>query len=178
MLGANPWFLISCFFNIGWLLLWHQLQIAASVFAMLGLLFSLIGCYLGTRPQGISGDPVIRLLVQLPFSVYLGWISVATIVNSTVALSAAGWNGFGWSGTVWTVILLAVAAVLALLIGSRYHDPAYVLVFVWAFIAIGAANLRLDPIVAYASWTAALLLLGFALWLLLSNRQAHTSAAA
>lgn len=42
----------------------------------------------------------------LPFSVYLGWISVATIANISYVLVEIGWVGFGISEVVWTIVCL------------------------------------------------------------------------
>ncbi|MFC4777055.1 TspO/MBR family protein [Paenibacillus sp. GCM10023252] len=134
--SIGPWFLVSCLFNIAWILAWHYELVTASAFIMLGLLLTLIMIY--TRVQGAAGRTSWgeKLLVQLPFSLYLGWISVATIVNVTIALSKAGMDDLGLSAVTWTVIGLVVATVLGLLIGWIFKDGAYMLVFVWAFIAI------------------------------------------
>lgn len=93
----GPWFIISCLFNITWILIWQYLFTTASIFAMLGLLISLIAIYTMTRPNGWSSDNIIRWFVQIPFSIYLGWISVATIVNAAAVLYNLKWNGLGLS---------------------------------------------------------------------------------
>ncbi|AFH65455.1 hypothetical protein ACVNS2_32620 [Paenibacillus caseinilyticus] len=168
VLGANPWFLVSCFFNCTWILLWHYLYTVSSVFAMLGLLFSLIGAYVNTRPNGWSPDRVIRWFVQLPFSVYLGWITVASLVNIAIGLKLLGWGGFGLSPVTWTVLGILTAMLLGLLVGFRFRDPAYALVIAWALAAVGVAN-RAEAVIAYSAWGAAALLTVFSLWLLASG---------
>ncbi|WP_159888522.1 hypothetical protein [Paenibacillus puerhi] len=166
VVGANPWFLLSCLLNTGWLLLWHYLYTISSVFAMLGLLAALIGAYVGTRPSGWSSEPLVRYFVQLPFSIYLGWISVATIVNVIIGLDVAGWDGFGWSETAWTVILLIVALLLGITIGWRFRDPAYPLTVAWGIAAVGVTNLGSTPVIVYTAWGAAALLVLSAIWIL------------
>ncbi|MCZ8523206.1 MULTISPECIES: hypothetical protein [Paenibacillus] len=166
--GANPWFLASCVFNCAWILLWHYLYTVSSMFAILALLFSLIGLYVGTRPNGWSPDGVIRWFVQLPFSIYLGWISVASLVNVTIGLSLLGWDGFGLSEETWTVLGILFALLLGLLVGYRFRDPAYALVIAWALAAIGLAN-RAETGIAYPAWGAAALLVLFSLWLIASG---------
>ena len=51
----------------------------------------------------------------LPFSVYLGWVSIAVIANATAALVALGWRGEPLPEAFWAVLMVAVGAALALL---------------------------------------------------------------
>lgn len=166
--SVGPWFVASCFFNMSWLLLWQSLYVTSSVFSMLGLLLSVIIIYRNTRHYGWSSDVVIRWLVQVPFSLYFGWISVAAIVHVTVVLYANEWGGLGLSETVWTVIFIVTAALVSLFIGYRYRDPFYMLVTVWALTAVGVANPGTPPVV-FIAWGAAGMLFLYALLLLYSE---------
>lgn len=83
----------------------------------------------------------------MPFSVYLGWISVATIANISYYLVELGWEGFGLSDQIWTIIMLIVSAGLAIWFRYQQNDLAFPLVFVWAIIGIGVANQVDYPIV-------------------------------
>ena len=94
-----------------------------------------------------------RWLVNLPFSVYLGWITVAVVPNTSVALIAAGWNGFGVSGEVWAVVLLAIATTIGALVALPRRDWVYAAVLVWAFAGIGAKFATL-PLLANAAYGA------------------------
>lgn len=102
-----------------------------SVFVMLGLLGTLIALYKRLLSIGPS------LLDRAPFSIYLGWISVATIVNITYYLTDIGWDGFGVSALVWAYLGLIAASILAFSFRIAFHDFLYPLVIVWAFIGIG-----------------------------------------
>ncbi|GAB1541762.1 hypothetical protein NUACC21_44350 [Scytonema sp. NUACC21] len=107
-----------------------------SVIAILGILLPLIAAYLRL---GIGKHPVHRIkkwCVHFPLSIYLGWISVATIVNVACALYAQNWNGWGISAEVWTSIMLLVAAFVTVAIAIQHQDIAYTGVTVWAFIAV------------------------------------------
>lgn len=81
---------------MGWLFLWHYLYIELSLVAMVLMLITLIVIYRKTRSVT---DPTTgeKWLIKLPFSIYLGWISVATIVNVSVVLEKNNWDGFGLS---------------------------------------------------------------------------------
>ena len=96
----------------------------------------------------------MRCLVRLPFSVYLGWITVATVANVTDVLSFHKWSGFGISGEVWAMIMLGVAVVLALLMTIVNRDAAYLAVLIWAFVGIGAKFANIS-IVSTAGYVAA-----------------------
>jgi hypothetical protein len=137
-LGRVGWlFVLSSAANIGWLLLWHFHLVALSMAAMLALLASLIAVYvrlgIGREPRPSAAE---RWFTRVPFSVYLGWITVATIANATATLVTAGWNGFGLAPEVWTVIVMAVAALIASAILLTRRDAAYALVVAWALAGI------------------------------------------
>ncbi|QUL55482.1 tryptophan-rich sensory protein [Paenibacillus tritici] len=167
------WFMLSCIFNMGWLLLWHYLYIELSLVVMLLLLISLIVIYRRTRS---IADPTTgeTWLVKLPFSIYLGWISVATIVNVSVVLVKNNWDGFGLSASLWAVIMLCVGTVLAVLVSYPYRDSIYPLVFVWAYIAIALEHQDTESIF-FTGLIAAGLLLLYSIWLLLTPRRTRSS---
>lgn len=133
---VGPLFAVSCLANIVWLFLWHYEQFAWTIFAMLALLGSLIAIYLRL---GVRYPPTERWrwLVQLPFSVYLGWVSVATIANISDVLYLAGWGGKGLAPQVWAVVMMAAAFLLALAMAHFRRDWAYGAVIVWALVGIG-----------------------------------------
>jgi len=131
------WFVLSSGANSIWLFLWHYGYFALSVVAMLTLLISIIVIYLrlGVGRQSVPAGE--RWLVHLPFSIYLGWVTVATIANITAFLDFVNWNGFGISPELWTFIMLIVGIAVAGLIAYTRQDIAYLLVLIWAFIGIG-----------------------------------------
>lgn len=148
------WFVLSSVANSSWIFLWHYDYVALSVLAMLVLLVSLLNIYLRL---GIGKTAVARAekwLVRLPFSIYLGWITVATIANVTVFLFDINWNGFGIAPEIWAVIMIAVATVVGGLMAATRRDIAYLLVLVWAFAGIGVAQAD-TQLVASTAWIAA-----------------------
>ncbi|NHN29419.1 tryptophan-rich sensory protein [Paenibacillus agricola] len=164
----GPWFIISCVLNMTWIVVWQYLFTTTSIFVMLGILITLIVLYVNTRPYGWSSDLAERWFVQIPFSIYLGWISVATIVNAAAVLYDEKWSGFGLSGTTWTLILIMLAVVITVIMGISYRDPAFVAVTVWALIGIGVANSNTNTIV-YSAWGAAAGLFLLVVWLLFAK---------
>lgn len=149
--------IVGALANIAWIFLWHYNYLSLTVVAMLVLLASLIVVYLRL---GIQKTPVSRgerWAVHVPFSIYLGWITVATIANATNLLWSAGWNGFGLSAQTWFLIMLAAAIIIAAAMALTRHDVAYLLVLVWAVVGI-AVKLAGVPVVATAAWIAAAIL--------------------
>lgn len=151
-MDIGPWFIISCLLNSAWIVAWHYLKIKASVFIMIALLVVLIVLYIRTRPIAHEQTPILaKLFIGLPFSIYLGWISVATILNVTIFLQASGWDGWGLPPALWAVILLVLAFTLALAMLTNYRDIAFVLTIAWALIAIGVNQTEV-PDIRWMAW--------------------------
>lgn len=167
MLGYR--FALSGVFNAGWLFCWHYNQFGLSVLVMLALLATLVVSYLKLDVGRAPVSAAEKWTVDIPFSVYLGWISVATIANITDYLYYIGWNGFGIAPQTWAVIMLVVASLLGLLMALARRDAGYLFVFVWAF--AGIALKQADaPLVAYSAWVATLVALGLAVFSLARRR--------
>ncbi len=151
-------FVLSCAFNIAWLFAWHYLQVPLTLLLMLGLLVSLIYCYNRLEiGQGEVGRAE-SLAVRLPFSIYLGWITVATVVNVSVFFIDLGYTG-GWLAPFWAAVALTAATLIGLTMLRRRSDVPFVLVVVWAFFGIAAAQWGSEALLVLLAVAAALLLL-------------------
>lgn len=127
-------FALSSLANSAWILTWHYDLILVSTILLATMLVLLILITrLLLRAELSTRD---RLLVRLPFSVYFGWITVATIANITVWLVSIGWDGFGISETLWAVLIIAVGAAIGTTVILRDRDVAYGLVLIWAYLGI------------------------------------------
>ncbi|MBW4541120.1 MAG: tryptophan-rich sensory protein [Myxacorys chilensis ATA2-1-KO14] len=124
----------ACVFQIIWVFVFTAKQFWLSVVLMFGILLSLIAAYAWSRLDRVARDE--KIFSQVPISIYLGWISVASIVNVASALYISGWNGWGIDPVVWTGIMLAIAAGITATITFQFHDAAFGFVIVWALIAI------------------------------------------
>ena len=162
-LAATGWlFILSCVGNIAWLLCWHYEQFYYTLPFMLLLLGCLILIYvrLGIGKVEVSNGE--RWAVQVTFSIYLGWITVATIANISQLLYYIKWNGWGIEAATWTVIMLVTAALVGLAVAYARRDLAYSLVLVWAFIGIAVKHAAIQN-VAVTAWLMAILIGAFAL---------------
>jgi len=159
--------------NAIWLFFWHYNLFVLSLLTMLTLLGLLIASYLvlGIGRTKVSAGE--RWLVRLPVSIYLGWISVATIANASDVLYDINWNGFGVAPQSWAVIMLAVGVVLATAMALSRRDAAFLLVFVWAFAGIGIKQSAVK-MVSVSAWVAAFLVfLLFLLTILMKTEEIH-----
>ncbi|MGD8518484.1 MAG: tryptophan-rich sensory protein [Anaerolineae bacterium] len=165
LLRRTGWlYVLSCVANVAWLFLWHYEYFEWTLVAMVALLLLLIAIYLrlGTGRTGASRAE--NWLVRLPFSIYLGWITVATIANVTSLLEYLGWGGWGLAPEWWAVIMLVAAAIITTLVSLTRGDVAYVAVIVWA--TIGIALKHSDTLSVsltawiVAAWVALTLILG------------------
>jgi len=147
-------FALSGIFNAAWLFCWHYNQFGLSVLVMLILLGLLIASYLRLDVNRISVSTAERWSVDIPFSIYLGWITVATVANITDLLYLIEWNGFGIAPQVWAVIMIIVASVVGLSMTLTRKDAAYVFVLVWSFIGIAVKQVDV-PNVATTAWIGA-----------------------
>lgn len=159
--SAGP-FLLASAANIAWIFLWHYQIFALTILVMLLLLGSLIAIYRrqrSTEGEVSSGE---RWLVRLPFSIYLAWVSVATIANAADVLTYFGWNNFGLPEAAWAIIMLGVGLLLSGSMTWRERDVAYDLVFIWAYVGIGVAQAEASQAVSVAAYLAAAILAVFA----------------
>jgi len=144
-------FAANCVANAAWLFTWHYELFPLSVVVMLSLLALLIAIYLRLGIGRAQVSKIEKWTVDVPFSIYLGWISVATIANITDLLYYWRWDGLGIAPQVWAVIMLVVASVLALVVALTRGDVAYLLVFAWSFAGIAVKQASV-PLVANAAW--------------------------
>ncbi len=150
-LQAISWyFFISCLANAGWIFAWHYRQTLLSLVFMLVLLFSLIMIYIRLGIGNKTVNSAVHNCVHLPFSLYLGWITVATIANITAVLVRFNWNGWGLSEVFWTVLVILAGTAIALMNIIRRGDIPYSSVVIWAYLGIIIKRYSVDaqPVMA------------------------------
>ncbi|MEY3423201.1 MAG: hypothetical protein RIR48_3531, partial [Bacteroidota bacterium] len=104
----SHWFFSSCVANATWIIFWHYEKVAMSLATMFFLLYSLIRFYNAVsrfRPLK-AGD---TLGIHIFISVYLGWISVATIANVTTMIISTGWQVSDSVQGIWTIVMIIIA---------------------------------------------------------------------
>jgi len=129
-------FMLSGAANSAWIFLWHYEYVGLSLLMMIVLLFCLLAIYIRLNIGRSKVSLAERLCVHVPFSTYLGWITVATIANVTAFLVSLNWDGFGIDQLTWTIVILAVGTLLTLLMLILRKDFAFSFVVLWAFFGI------------------------------------------
>ena len=131
---VGVYFIISSLANILWVFSWHYRLIAFSLLLIIVILVCLIQITNIFGKQKMKGRDY--LFIALPFSIYFGWITVATIANVVVFLVSVGWGGFGISEQIWTILILLVGSLICILRLFRDKSLAYGFVFIWAYFGI------------------------------------------
>ncbi len=127
----NPLFIATSLANISWIFAWHYDYIGLSVLIMATLLILLIKIADILRTEKFTS--LDKFFIWAPFSIYFGWITVASIANITVFMVSIGWNGFGIADFAWTSIILLVGAMIGILRMRKDNNIAYGMVLVWAY---------------------------------------------
>jgi hypothetical protein len=164
------WIVLGGLANSMWIFLWHYELFVGTLAAMLVLLASLLATYLGL---GIGETKVSKSetwAVRIPFSVYLGWITVATIANVSDVLSLK-WSGTGTVAQAWFLVVLAAVVVISTLMSLNRRDVAYILVILWALVGIGY-KFSTEPLILISSLVTALLVALGLIFSLLRHRPA------
>lgn len=129
-----PYFILSSIANTAWIFTWHFHKILLSTVLIIVILACL--AYINNRITASSLTKKETLFIRLPFSIYFGWITVATIANVTVLLVSIGWQGFGVPEAIWASIIISVGMLIGVSTIVHNRDLAYGLVLIWAYFGI------------------------------------------
>jgi len=155
--------LVGAIINVVWLVVFHYSYTNQALFPITTLLilgFLVVLLFIYTRLRiGLSEVSVGQKLgVHLHISVYLGWISLASIANiaSTINVLAPGIPLDVQA--LWTALIIIVALVLTMLMLFLRRDFAYGLVVVWASLGIAMKQMAY-PIIYFSALGTAIIVL-------------------
>ncbi len=169
-------FFLSCLLNAGWIFAWHYMWTTLSLVIMVLLLLVLLKIYLNLGIGKRETSWVEKILVYLPFQIYLGWIVVATLANTNALLVDLGYHQLGAS-SLWTVFLIVVAVVINMMFVKFRGDLAVNLVALWALAGIIIKRLEVEPVdllVVVGAAAAMVLIAVFAVMVKLQKRNQYT----
>ena len=155
-------FILISITNISWIFLWQYNLLTLSLPVMFLFLIALILIY--TR-LGIGKTQVPlkeKLAIHTPFSVYLGWITIASIANVAVTAVSLNWDGFGINPETWAILIIIIALLLTLIVVATRKDIAYGLVVVWALFGIASKQTENPNIVTATQASAIIILIAIA----------------
>jgi hypothetical protein len=127
-------FILTSILNSVWLFVWQYLQINLSIVIMLALLATLIYANLFLKKAAVSKKDYF--FIRLPFSVYFGWITIATIANVAALLVDKNIAFLQNNQPFWTVVVLVVGALIICTTIISNHNVAYGLATIWAYFGI------------------------------------------
>ena len=164
------WFALGNIANGLWIFAWLNEYMGISVLLIFILLFSLIMLTLRLRLE--IWDAPLRTIgfVWWPICIYLGWIVVASVANVAAYLVSLNWQGGFLSPSTWTVIMIAVATVIYLLLTFIRNMREAALVGIWAFIAIAVRQWSVHDEIVLAALAGAGILLIVVSWHGYKNR--------
>lgn len=123
-------FIFTNILNSLWLYFWHTDQIVLSTLIMLSLLVSLL---------------IILTLVSskdtfafATFSIYAGWISVATVANIAILLIKLNYPIFMNHESIWFGVILFVTLIIGGFMLIKERNYYFAGVFLWAYIGIAS----------------------------------------
>ncbi|MSR09813.1 MAG: tryptophan-rich sensory protein [Gammaproteobacteria bacterium] len=133
--GIEPAYLVSCLANAAWIFAWHYGRILESLLLMLVLLGSLLVVYVRLRATPASSMSE-RICVDMPFSLYFGWITTATLANLAAWFFDLGVYPFALPMDDWAILTVVTATAIYTAVGVRTRDVIYTSVFAWASLGI------------------------------------------
>lgn len=145
------WIVLGGLANSLWIFLWHYEQFPLTLGAMLVLLLTLVVTYLRLGIGKTTVPTAEKWAVRLPFSIYLGWITVATVANVTSLLDYLKWNAFGIAPEIWMSIVLVAVLLIAVAMNFTRRDIAYAAVILWALAGISLKHADVAT-VAIPTW--------------------------
>ena len=166
------WFFISCVANCSWILAWIYGYTLLSCLFIFLILIALLKIIINNNIGIGKPSKQTLLFLWLPFAVYSGWITVASIVNVAVVLVKYNWDGFGIQPEIWTIIMIVIATLVNLMVAWKRNLKAYAFVGAWALLAIYVANKDVFSVVAYtALFSAALLIISNLIKIAVNSRK-------
>ena len=167
--AAAPWLMVNIVLNGLWVLVFGMEAFVSTLPIMVVLVYTAVVAY---RKLGIGTAEVGRAerLLQIPISIYLAWLTVATVANTASALIAVNWNGFGISYEVWGLIMLLVGVGLAIFLYRSFNrDVVIPLVYVYAYVGV-IVRYSNEPLILAGAAIGAVVLAALAVFHFINRR--------
>ncbi|UCC19246.1 MAG: tryptophan-rich sensory protein [Promethearchaeota archaeon] len=172
------YFIIASIANVTWIFLWHYKLVPLSLIFMIVLLFSLILIYLRLKIGKSEVSKIEKVAVHVPFSIYLGWITVATIANVTAVIVDYGLNGLGWPEEAFfgllpiilTILVIIVAVLITFAMLILRKDYVYSLVIAWSLLGIFIKQIASDLTVGITALISMLIIIIGMIYLIIKRK--------
>ena len=160
-------YILNCAANCAWIFLWHYEQILASLIVM----FVLLGTLVFINVKLLKTDsPTEYWLARVPFNVYFGWITVATILNFTVALVYLSVKTSDFATSILASVLIITATLIGIIIRFKLANAVYPVTIAWALTAIAVKQSGQTTMIVVCAAFCVIVLLISALTILLQTK--------
>ena len=163
--------------NGAWVVIFNAELFVLSLVAIIPILATAVIAHfqLGVARSRDAG--LAERILTIPVSIYVAWLTIATVANVSLVLADAGWGGFGLEYATWGVIMLIVGVVLCGVFLLVFKDPVFPAVYAYAYLGIMARRLgEIQSIVITSVVGAGVLLVLFAVSLILRHRGAASES--
>jgi tryptophan-rich sensory protein len=154
---AGPWYIINALANAAWSPIFNQEWIGGALAVILIMFVSLFMVMESLRINPRTDMAMMRpvkaaetWLARVPFSIYFGWLTVATILNITLWFRANNFDLSGVSEPVWAIGVLILGLIVGAVLYNRYRSAAFILIFTWAYAAIAVKQAATPTVQLFA----------------------------
>lgn len=141
-------YILSCVANSAWLYFWSQEMMVVCLGVILILLATLVFINIKLQKTETTGE---YWLAKFPLGIYFGWVTVATILNATIALVFLGVRVSDSNSILIGAVLLLITAALGVFVRIKLTNYFYPLAIAWALTAIAVKQSGKTLIVAAAA---------------------------
>jgi|TARA_B110000093_G_scaffold181826_1_gene226807 benzodiazapine receptor len=149
--SLRVWYSLNVVLNGLWLVCASYDWLWITVIIILMMLFSLIKIDHQIRTMKNEGVEINYWIESFVFSIYFGWVTLATVLNIAAALKFYDWDAWGIPELYWSLIILSITVVIIIKLFRSYHDQAFMTVGIWAFFALALRHWERLPMLAYFS---------------------------
>lgn len=164
------WFALANLANMAWVLLWTNGHTGFSVILMFVLLLSLVVLVLRLKMELWDAPVRILAFAWWPICWYLGWIVLASVTNVAAWLVASNWGGGPLSEQGWTILMIAAATLIYLLLTFSRNMREASLVGIWGLVAIAVKHWETNPSLVWTALVSSLILFAATSWHGYKNR--------
>ncbi|KAL6056519.1 Tryptophan-rich sensory protein [Balamuthia mandrillaris] len=145
--GIVKFVTLAAIFQAAWVVAWCNEYLVLAAVYMVGIWVSLFVVNATLRPAS--------LLLKLPFGLWFGWITVATLINIGIVGDVAFHAPF-FRSAAWGMVALSIAMNFSWIVGSGLCARTFPLSIGWACYGIYKANN--DPTVTHFAFVASIVM--------------------
>ena len=146
---VNVYFILSTLMAGIWYISWLNRVVWLATVSMIIYLVFLLVAYLRLEINLTERSKKEMITIVIPWSMYTGWITAATIISITTFFVSIGFNDPPGivSDAIWAMIVLLIAVIIYISVLIIRNDYVFTLVGLWAVLGILFNNLTASPIV-------------------------------